>query len=412
MKIVRCGKIIDGLGVPAVENALIVVDGTRIVQTGSEKSVDLPQGSFEVVDCSKMTVLPGLIDPHLHLALGPGSSYDEMFQCSDGLQLSSGIVNARMTLDSGVTTVRDCGCRNRIMLDMRAAEQRGIILAPRLLVSGPPITMTGGHFHFCNAEADGAEAVRSLTRRLLKDGVDFIKLMASGGGTNATRRELASYTAEELKSVAEETHRHGKTVAAHCHATEAIVNAVEAGVDTIEHCTFLEPNGKNRRHVFREDLAAEMTRKGIYADNVLTTMADRERLEWSFENFRRLQKAGVKVLPGTDGLRLYETAGLALVLEMMVRGGASPMEAILSATSLAAKALNVDAIVGTLEAGKEADLIAVQGDPLEDIRVLKAPELVMKAGKTIPSSGRKEARLRADALAQKVLSVLDESGIS
>jgi len=409
---VRCRKLIDGRGAQPIENALVVIDGSRIVHVGSEKSVGLPQGNYEELDCSEMTVLPGLIDPHLHLALGPGSNYDEMFQCSDGLQLSSGIVNAQMTLESGVTTVRDCGCRNRIMLDVRAAGQRDIISAPRLLVSGPPITMTGGHFYFCNAEADGSEAVRRLTRQLLKNGVDFIKLMASGGGTSATRRELASYTAEELKAAVEETHRQGKTVAAHCHATEAIVNATEAGVDTIEHCTFVEPHGKGRRHVFREDLAAEMVRKGIYADNVFVTTPDRERLEWSFENFRRLRKAGVKILPGTDGLRLYETASLALVLEMMVRAGASPMEAILSATSLAAKALNMDTIVGTVEVGKEADLIAVQGDPLEDIRVLKTPRLVIKAGNTVPPSGRTEARVRADALAQKVLSILNESGIS
>jgi imidazolonepropionase-like amidohydrolase len=174
----------------------------------------------------------------------------------------------------------------------------------------------------------------------------------------------------------------------------------------------VEPDGDGRRHVFREDVAAEMARKGIYADNVLVSMTDRERLEWSFDNFKKLRKAGVKVLPGTDGLRLYETAGLALVLEMMVRGGASPMEVILSATSVAAKALRMGSEVGTLEAGKEADLIAVQGDPLKDIRVLRAPKLVMKAGNKIPPSGRSEAAEKADALAQKVLSTLDESGIS
>ncbi len=242
--------------------------------------------------------------------------------------------------------------------------------------------------------------------------MDFIKLMASGGGTRTTRRELASYTAEELKAAVDEAHRQGKTVAAHCHATEAIVNAVQAGVDTIEHCTFLEPDGESRRHVFREDVAAVMTRKGIYADNVLASVTDRERLEWSFDNLRKFRKAGVNVLLGTDWFRLYETAGLALVLEMMVRAGASSMEAILSATSVAAKALRMDATLGSLDAGKEADLIAVKGDPLEDIRVLRAPRLVIKAGKTVPSSGRSEARLRAEALRQKVLSVLDESGIN
>ncbi len=143
--------------------ALVMIEGSKIVQVGPDGSVDLPRGDFEAVDCSTMAVLPGLIDPHGHIALGPGSSYEEMFQCSDGLQLSSGIVNAQMTLESGVTTVRDCGCRNRVTLDLRAAEQGGIILAPRMLVSGPPITMTGGHFNFCNAEADGYEAIRRLT---------------------------------------------------------------------------------------------------------------------------------------------------------------------------------------------------------------------------------------------------------
>jgi len=165
---VRCGRLIDGHGDRPFENALIVINETKVVQAGPEKEVDLPKGDFEELDCSRMTVLPGLIDPHLHLALGPGSNYEEQFQCSDGLQLSSGIVNAQMTIESGVTTLRDCGCRNRITLDLRQAEQRGIILAPRLLVSGPPITMTGGHFNFCNGEADGSEAVRRLTRQLLK----------------------------------------------------------------------------------------------------------------------------------------------------------------------------------------------------------------------------------------------------
>jgi imidazolonepropionase-like amidohydrolase len=208
-----------------------------------------------------------LIDTHLHFALGPGKKYEKQFQYSDGLQLASGIVNAQFTLESGVTTARDLGARKSVAIDLRKAERMNIIQAPRLLVCGRSITMTGGHFYFCYAEVDGYEVIKRTTRQLLMDNVDFIKIMTSGGGTEGTLRQYPSYSVDEIIWAVDVSHSHGKNVTAHCHA---IRNAVEAGVNIIEHCSFLEPYKDGYRSVFNEDLAMEIVKKNIYFDNVLS----------------------------------------------------------------------------------------------------------------------------------------------
>jgi imidazolonepropionase-like amidohydrolase len=171
MKIIKCGKLIDGIRDHEVENAVIIVDGTKIIEVGDEAEVDLPKKA-SLIDCTDQTVLPGLIDTHLHLALAPGDNYDEQFNWPDSMQLIAGVVNSRLTLDSGVTTARDLGARNRIAIDLRDSINMGIVIGPRLLVCGRSITMTGGHFHYCNAEADGSEEVRRMVRELLKQNVD------------------------------------------------------------------------------------------------------------------------------------------------------------------------------------------------------------------------------------------------
>jgi imidazolonepropionase-like amidohydrolase len=247
MKVLRFEKAILGDG-EAIDNAVLLIEGSKIIEVGDESSVDIPRDAEEI-DVQGGFVLPGLIDTHIHLAIGPGANYVEQFKSSDGVHLASGVVNARSTLDSGVTTVRDLGARNRVAFDLREAERTGLILSPRLLVCGRSITMTGGHFHYCNAEADGYEEVRKAARQLLKEGADFIKIMTSGGGTVDTRRDLPSYTAEEIRGAVDAAHGVGKTVTAHCHATQAIINSVEAGVDVIEHCSFMEPDGRGEAGV-------------------------------------------------------------------------------------------------------------------------------------------------------------------
>jgi imidazolonepropionase-like amidohydrolase len=410
LKIIRCGKLITCDEGGTVENAIIVINGSRIIDLGEESEIDIPKDAEEI-DYSDETILPALIDTHLHLALGPGENYEEQFRWSDGIQLSSGIVNSRLTLDSGVTTALDLGARNQVNIELKAAADMGIIKAPRLMVCGRPITMTGGHFHFCNAEADGPSQVRWMVRKLLKEGVDFIKAMTSGGGTKGTRRELASYTVPEIKAAVEEAERHDKWVTAHCHSSEAIANSVEAGVAIIEHCTFLERDGRCINHVFRDDIARGIVKEGIYVDNVLNPQqTDQKRLTWAFENFRRLNRLGAKILPGTDGLRLYQTSNMALSLEMRVRAGMPHIEAIKSATKYSAEALGLDNQIGTIQTGRYADLIAVRGDPLQDITVLRNPVLVMKSGNIIPYSGRVEAKMENQRLAGIILPILDDLG--
>ena len=410
MKVIKCGRCIDGTGTPALENAVVVIEESKIVEVGEEGEVDIPRGiDVEEIDCSGMTVLPGLIDSHVHLALGAGDYYEEMFSNSDAHQLICGVINARSILDAGITTVKDCGARNRVAFDLREASERGLIETPRLLLSGRSITMTGGHFYFCNAVADGYEEVRKTARGLLKEGADFIKVMASGGGTQGTDPGRPSYSVEELKGAVEVAHRAGKTVSVHCHATEAIINAIEAEVDVIEHCSFLESDGKRLRHRFREDVAQEIAKKGIYVDHVLPVFAqDIERLKWGFENLEGLREQEVKILAGSDDLFLDWMGSLPFTLELMVRGGMSPMEAIQTATSRAAKAMKAEERIGTLEKGKEADLIAVEGNPLEDMKALVSVRMVMKGGRVIQPSPRQKAKFNISQYSREIRTKLDK----
>jgi imidazolonepropionase-like amidohydrolase len=209
----------------------------------------------------------------------------------------------------------------------------------------------------------------------------------------------------------DEVRRLDTTITAHCHAKQAINNASEAGVDIIEHCSFFEPGNKTIRHVFRDELARRIVKKGIFVDNVLNPhQINPERLDWAFENFSRLNEMGAKILPGTDGLRPYQTANIALCLEMRVRAGLSSMEAIKSATKLSAEAIKMDRLVGSIEIGKEADIITVKGNALEDIRALREIQLVMKGGKVIKNSGRNEAKKHNENLASKICPILDNLG--
>ncbi|MCW3990542.1 MAG: amidohydrolase family protein [Candidatus Bathyarchaeota archaeon] len=392
MKVLRCEKAILGNG-GAIEDAVLLIEGSKIMEVGDKSSVDIPRDAEEV-GIRGGFVLPGLIDTHLHLAIGPGENYAEQFRSSDGVHLATGVVNARVTLDSGVTTARDLGARNRVAFDLREVERTGLILSPRLLVCGRSITMTGGHFHYCGAEADGYEGVRKATRQLLKEGADFIKIMTSGGGTVGTRRELPSYSTEEIRGAVDAAHSVGKTVTAHCHATQAIINAVEAGVDVIEHCSFMGPDGRGGvKHEFREDVAEEVVKKGIWVDNLLNPRQENYgRVKNSFENFRGFKELNAKILPGTDGLKPLQTGLMPLALEMWVKGGASPMEAMMAATSISAEAIGLGDLIGTIEPGKEADLVVVGSDPLMNIVALRDPQMIMKGGKVVPPSMQFEAR--------------------
>ncbi len=334
-------------------------------------------------------------------------TYEEVIERdSDEVMLLRAARNAHIHLSAGVTTLRDCGARNRITFDLRRGVRQGVALAPRLLLSGRPVTVTGGHFWWCNQEADGVEGVRKAVRHLVQDGADFIKIMASGGGTAGTDNRRPSYSVEELRAIVDEAHSLGRPTTAHCIATQSIVNALDAGVDSIEHATFIEPDGSYR---FNPWIAERIARQGVrVSPTVQTGYRKRERLlarreqghPLTPEERRRLEDLhvkcekqveflgrlwsdwGVSIVAGTDAIQSF--GDYCLGLELQIQAGMSPEDVIRSATSVAAQAVGLGDVVGAIEAGKEADLIVVDRNPLRDIRALRRMRMVMQGGVVVP----------------------------
>ena len=406
--VLRPDLIVDGTGAPPRKNNIVVTDESRILFVGQESDFDIPSGrTSHCIDLPGKTVLPGLVDDHIHLALGIGGGYETMMKDTDGTHLVTGIINAEHALKAGITTVKDCGARNKVTLDLREAQIRGLIKAPRILASGRPLCITGGHFHFCNDnECDGPWEVRKRTRQMLKEGADFIKLMASGGGTRGTDSKRPSFEEEEIRAAVDEAEEVGRTVSAHCEAYESVGRAARAGVHIIQHAGFIMPDGTRG---FDEDAVRIMVKKGLYYDPTLQTgsslidllrerkrcgqsLTDKEesqlesaeyKLRRKSENLIEMIKMGVKVVAGSDGIGLGNSTRLIRTLELMVEAGITPLEAVTSATGRAAEATRMSHIFGTIAKGKEADIIAVNGDLTKDISSLRSPMMIMQAGKVI-----------------------------
>jgi imidazolonepropionase-like amidohydrolase len=264
--------------------------------------------------------------------------------------------------------------------------------------------MAGGHFYWCNQEANGVEGVRAAVRDLVRDGADHIKIMASGGGTAITDLRRPSYTVEEMRAIVDEAHNMGKLTTAHCLATGSISNALDAGVDMFEHVGFIEPDGSYK---FHPELVERMAQQGTYVSPTVQTgyrgmealltkqeMAplsrnDQEALDWAkakcdsqLEFLGELWKEwNIPIISGTDAIRAF--GDYCIGLELMSQAGMSNMDVIMASTSIAAKSMDVDQLVGSVEPGKDADLIVVDQDPVEDIRALRTMAMVMRAGKRI-----------------------------
>ena len=235
--IITAAKLADGLGGDARPNEAVLVDNGRIAAVGPRQqlSAEAPP-DVEVIDLGEACLTPGLIDGHTHLSLaGDSRPYTELFLDSDEVMVLVGAMNMRRHLAAGITTIREHGARNRIGFALKEGLQRGYISGPRMLVSGRPITCTGGHFHMCNEVADGEDEIRRSVRRLVHEGADYIKIMASGGGTAGTEPGIASYSIAELHAAVHEAHHFHRLTAAHCRARESIRRAVEAGIDLLEH---------------------------------------------------------------------------------------------------------------------------------------------------------------------------------
>jgi imidazolonepropionase-like amidohydrolase len=288
---------------------------------------------------------------------------------------------------------------------LRDAAQLGLFPSPRLLVSGPPLTITGGHFWWCNGEADGVEGVQRQARWLLKQGVDFLKIMASGGGTLGTNQARASYTADEIAAAVREAHHVGKLTTAHCLAAEGLANAVDGGIDQVEHINFIQPDGSR---TFDEVVAERIVKRNIYVSPTIQTgyhelerlssrsdLSAREqaqlddlnyKLETKLEFVRRFYEMGARIVAGTDAIATF--GDYAIGLELLARAGIPNMQVVQAATRVPAEAIGIGKIAGTIEVGKEADLVAVRGDPLADIRCLNDVVLVVRAGQIVNDGSR------------------------
>jgi imidazolonepropionase-like amidohydrolase len=274
--VIRAGRLIDGTGAAPQPDRAIIVDGTRIAAIEPWRE-ELRRGTT-VYEFPVETVLPGLVDAHCHLSLlGAGLRYEEEVLNSNEFMAVTAVYNAQVMLKSGVTTLRDNGCRDSIMFAVRDAMDRGLLVGPRMLIAGRPVTPTGGHFFWCNGVADGDEEIWQEIRKLVQEGADHIKIMASGGGTEGTNPGLPSYTARELTTAVTAAHYYGRLTTAHCRATQAIANAVEAGLDCIEHAEFNGPGdliehvaeGPSHKPAWDEEVARRLAASGTYASLTL-----------------------------------------------------------------------------------------------------------------------------------------------
>ncbi len=401
---VKAGHLFDATSDKLRENVVLVVEGERLTRVAAAGEVVIPAGAT-VIDLSKAWVLPGLIDCHTHLQ-ARADRYDPINE----VRLSAfnggfnGVVNANKTLQAGFTSVRDVGSSPFFAVDLRKAIDAGEFPGPRVVASGPGISITGGHGDMNGfapnvqnmlypAEkdygiADGPEEVRKVVRAQVKYGVDVIKILATGGVLSAGDKPGAEqFTYEELKVAADEAHRAGRKIAAHAHGTEGIKDAVRAGIDSIEHGSLIDAEGIALMKQHGTYLVAD-----IYNDDYILgkaidfglpkEMVDKEKTVGKLqrENFAKAVAAGVKIAFGTDA-GVYPHGDNAKQFHYMVKFGMTPAGAIRAATSSAADLIDRSKDVGTLEAGKFADLIAVEGDPLEKVEVLEHVSFVMKGGK-------------------------------
>jgi imidazolonepropionase-like amidohydrolase len=383
----RAVRVFDGTSEGVIEDGAVVVEDGRIASVGPAHG--LPSNT-EAVDLGDVTLMPGLVDAHVHLVWDASAEPHEVVQReSRALTVLRCANNAAHHLRAGVTTVRDVGSTDGLAVEIGRAVELGILCGPRVVAAGRAIAMTGGHGWFLGREADGPDALRRAVREEIKAGASCIKLMASGGVYgHAEEPGSPQLTVEEMRSGVEEAHKAGRKAAAHAYSVEAINNALEAGVDSVEHGSFLDRETIERMReqgtylVPTMSVYAAMAEKGPgLGSPEYITRKTAEVLEASGEAFRLALEVGVPVAAGTDcGAPGHPHGTLPEELRLMVEAGATPLQALRFGTSAAAELLGLGDEVGALEPGKRADLLAVAGDPTLDIQSLREVRLVLRDG--------------------------------
>ncbi|MED5396052.1 MAG: amidohydrolase family protein [Pseudomonadota bacterium] len=371
-------QIIDGTG--ETFRGFLAIDGNEISKVGPGAPDDTPSG-FEVVDLAGACLLPGFFDCHVHLRSdGLADPRAQVLSDTDAMCALRSARNAQQTIEAGITTIRDCGSTNFVDFSVRKAVENGLIPGPRMMLSGKIICMTGGHGWNVGHQADGPDGVRRAAREQLRAGADNVKLAATGGIlTPGTEIGASQFTVDELRAAVEEAKKRGATSCAHAHGASGIKNAVEAGVDSIEHGYYLDEEGIEMMlargtvlvatSAAVRNVAAKGVEHGLLED---VHRKASEAVESHIETFTQAYKAGVKLAMGTDSGVPFTHHGNNLdELGYLVEMGLSPMEAIQAATLESAKLLQLGDSLGSLQAGKLADVVVFDGDPLADISGLR-----------------------------------------
>lgn len=410
---IRAGRLLEGDGAAPVSGGAVLIEDGRIVAAGRASEVGEPASGVTVVEYPDGTVMPGLIDAHVHLTMRRGETSVEYVQLiPESVALLRGVRASAEILAAGVTTVRDCGARGRVLQDLRDAIRDGFVPGPRVLASGPPITTTAGHLWALGYESDTAEAGRRAVRRLVKEDADFIKICATGGGmTPGSNVGRAQYPVEDLRAIADDAHRLGRQIAAHAHGTEGLARAVSAGIDTIEHVSWLDTTGRGQ--AFDEAVAREMAARGTFANIAsspprslvetarpvaaqdaagaggMVTSGERPTIA-RWEHARRAMELGVPVCFSTDAVYGNWDDGhdLSYLAQALVEVGTFPvLEVLRMITAVPARAIGWGDRLGTVSEGKLADLLVVRGNPAERVRALHDVLAVYKEGVLVSENG-------------------------
>jgi imidazolonepropionase-like amidohydrolase len=394
--VIHAGHLLDVKTGRMIDNATVVIQGDKIVSVLSVGPLtNKPPANAKTIDLPNATLLPGLIDAHTHLTFDPNFGYQEL-GVSIPKEALIGAKNARITLEAGFTTVRNVGASGYADIALRDAVNEGMVPGPRIMASGPALSITGGHcdqnllpyeWHAkSDGAADGVEGVQHKVREIIKYGADVIKICATGGVLSKGDDPRASqYTLEEMKAIVADAHRLGRKVAAHAHGAQGIAWAAEAGVDSIEHGSYIDDNGikimkEHGTYLVPTQYLSDWMRENATKIGLPAMYATKmkEVTSVSRQNIKKAFEAGVKIAFGTDaavyphGLNAHEFA-------VYVQIGMTPLQAIQTATVNAADLLGWTKI-GSVEPGNFADIIAVNGDPTKDVTLLQNPVFVMKGG--------------------------------
>jgi len=401
---VKAGSLVDPVTGKVLKDVALVVDEGKVKATGTQSALKVPLGAT-VIDLSSETILPGFIDMHTHLTGDPEMGAYESLALSDERMAITGVKNARRTLLAGFTTVRNVGAESYGDVALRDAINEGEVIGPRMFVSGPPVGITGGHCSDINllppeyhlegeGVANGPWEMRARVRQNIKYGVDMIKTCSTGGVfSKGTSLGAAQGTLEELTAVVEEAHARGLKVASHAHGTVGVRNAILAGVDTVEHASILDAEtielAKERGVYFSMDIYnTEYTLAEGEKNGVLPESLEKEKSISKIQraSFTAANAAGVKMLFGSDS-GIYPHGDNPKQFSRMVQFGMTPMQAITAATATAAEALGKAGVLGCLDVGCAADMVAVSGDPLKDISILEQVGFIMKEGHVYKQDG-------------------------